>query len=69
MITNPTDAPTIIDYHNQQAQAHYDRPRGTCLGAGVCQWCGWPLGWVRQRSRWGRRELWRNYHNNKRGMR
>jgi len=50
MITNPPEAPTIRDYHHQREVDHYNRARGTCLGAGCCPECGRPLGDVLQRD-------------------
>ena len=36
----------VIAEHREQE--HYDLPHGTCLGAGCCDWCGRPMGLVRQ---------------------
>ena len=48
MITNPPAAPTLLDYHRQNEADDYDLPHGTCLGARCCDWCGRPMGLVRQ---------------------
>jgi len=32
----------------RREQEHYDLPHSTCLGAGCCDWCGRPMGLVRQ---------------------
>ena len=40
---NEPPAPTLLDYHRDQAQQHYDRARGTTLGAGCCPECGRPV--------------------------
>ena len=34
--------PTLADYYRQCEQEHADQERGTCLGAGCCDWCGRP---------------------------
>jgi len=34
----------------QREQDHYNRERGTCLGAGCCWRCGRPRGLVRQKD-------------------
>ena len=38
----------LIVYNDQVIQNEYDLPRGTCLGAGCCDWCGRELGDVKQ---------------------
>ena len=48
MITNPTAAPTLQDWHRQCEVDDYDLPLRSCLGARCCDWCGRPMGLVRQ---------------------
>ena len=38
----------LIVYNDQVIQNEYDLPHGTCLGARCCDWCGRPMGLVRQ---------------------
>ena len=40
----------LIVHNDQVIQNEYDLPHGTCLGAGCCDWCGRPMGLVRQKD-------------------
>ena len=51
MITNDTTQRTCLAiYLDQVIQNEYDLPHGTCLGARCCDWCGRPMGLVRQKD-------------------
>ena len=38
----------LIVYNDQVIQNEYDLPLRSCLGARCCDWCGRPMGLVRQ---------------------
>ena len=40
----------LIVRNDQVIQNDYDLPLGTCLGARCCDWCGRPMGLVRQKD-------------------